>query len=58
MSTLIEIRYYEASKRFHWTLIDGPEGIDEEQGWTFSLQEAFQAVSKARHRIALNYLGT
>jgi hypothetical protein len=47
--------YSDLNGRFHWTLLDGPDGIDECAGCADSYDQACKEVTLARAAIAQQY---
>ena len=43
---------------YYWKLWDGPEGVDEVQGFATDLIEVFSKIIEWRERIARDYIGT
>lgn len=51
----IEINYCFKTNQYHWKLYDGPDGIDEVDGYVTSLGDAFEQIIIQRTKIALDY---
>ena len=56
MKIEINNHYTKDGKEFiYWTLLDGPEGIDEVKGFATDLVEVFSKILEWRERIAADY---
>ena len=49
----IEIWYREGE--YHWSMYDGPDGIDHFAGTAISLGDAFEQIIKAQLKNRINY---
>ena len=55
MEKSMKVEINDTYGRFHWTLLDGPDGIDEASGIADSFSEACRQIELARATIADSY---
>ena len=51
----IQIDYYPERCQYRWTICDGPDGIDEHEGFEHTLGGAFEEIIKWRTLNSLHY---
>lgn len=51
----IEINHYPERDQYRWYIYDGPDDIDQHEGFEYTLGGAFEAIIKWRTLNSLDY---